>query len=169
MGPEGRRSEGEAAVLRPSQPADSRALLAIAEGTGVFKPIEIQTLAEVLFDYHARERANRHRCVTAWRDGAPYGFAYWAPEEMTDRTWYLYWIAVRRDLQSLGSGAQLLAYCEAEVRAAGGRLLLVETSSLPSYEPTRRFYAKHGYEPPTVIRDYYADGDDLLLFRKRLG
>ena len=167
MGPQV-RSQGEPPELRPSQPSDSRALLAIAEGTGVFKPIEIQALEEVLSDYHAQERANGHRCVTAWREGEPIGFVYWAPAPMTDRSWTLYWIAVRRDLQSLGSGARLLAFCEAEVLAAGGRLLTIETSSLPSYAPTRRFYAKHGYPAPAVIRDFYADGDDLLVFRKRL-
>jgi GNAT superfamily N-acetyltransferase len=162
------RSQAETTALRPSQPADSRALLAIAEGTGVFKPIEIQALEEVLSDYHEKERENGHRCVTAWQEGVPIGFVYWAPTPMTDRSWHLYWIAVRRDLQSLGSGARLLAHCEAEVRAAGGRLLLIETSGLPSYEPTRRFYLKHGYEPPAVVRDFYADGDDMLVFRKRM-
>ena len=89
--------------------------------------------------------------MTAWRGGEPIGFVYWAPAAMTDRTWHLYWIAVRRDLQALGSGARLLAFCEAEVRAAGGRLLLIETTSLPGYAPTRRFYKKHGYEGPSVI------------------
>lgn len=167
MGPR-EPSEGKAAALRPSEPADSHALLSIAEGTGVFKPTEIQALGEVLSDYHAHERANGHRCVTAWHDDAPIGFVYWAPAPMTDRTWYLYWIAVRRDLQSRGAGARLLACCEAEVLAAGGRLLLIDTSSLPSYAPTRRFYARHGYEPTAVVRDFYADGDDLHVFRKRL-
>jgi GNAT superfamily N-acetyltransferase len=164
-----RRSQAEALLLRPSQPDDSRALLSIAEGTGVFKPIEIQALEEVLSDYHAREREQGHRCVTAWREEGPIGFVYWAPTPMTDRSWHLYWIAVRRDLQSRGAGARLLAHCETEVLAAGGRLLLIETSSLPAYEPTRRFYHKHGYQPPAVVPDFYADGDDLLVYRKRLG
>jgi GNAT superfamily N-acetyltransferase len=161
-------SQRETPVLRPSEPSDSRVLLAIAEGTGVFKPIEIQTLEEVLSDYHAQERANGHRCVTAWREADPIGFVYWAPAPMTDGTWTLWWIAVRRDLQSLGSGARLLACCEAEVLAAGGRLLTIETSSLPGYAPTRRFYQKHGYEAPSVIRDYSAVGYDVLAYRKRL-
>jgi GNAT superfamily N-acetyltransferase len=165
--PETNRAEVE--ELRPSQPADSRALIALAEDTGVFKPIEIQALEEVLTDYHAREQANGHRCLTAWRGEEPIGFVYWAPAAMTDRTWHLWWIAVRRDLQSRGAGTRLLAFCEAEARAAGGRLLLIETSSLPGYEPTRRFYQKHGYDTPFVIPDFYADGDDLLVFRKRLG
>ena len=154
--------------LLPSEPADTPALIALAEGTGVFKPGETRTLAEVLGDYHAHEQANGHRCVTAWQDAEAIGFVYWAPEEMTDRTFCLWWIAVRRDLQSRGAGAELLRTCEQGVFAAGGRLLLIETSSLPEYEPTRRFYAKHGYGEPSVVRDYYADGDDLLVYRKRL-
>lgn len=158
----------EKSLLRPSEPAETPELLALAEGTGAFKPIEIQALKEVLDDYHARERANGHRCVTAWRDERPSGFAYWAPAAMTDRSWYLYWIAVRRDLQTLGLGARLLAACESDIRAAGGRLLLIETSGLPGYAATRRFYAGRGYEPPCVIPDFYADGDDMLVFRKRL-
>lgn len=155
--------------LRPSLPADSRALIALAEATGVFKPIEIQALGEVLADYHARERESGHRCATACLAGDPIGFVYWAPAPMTDRTWHLWWIAVRRDLHARGIGARLLALCEAEVRAAGGRLLLIETSSLPGYAPTHRFYQRHGYDAHSTVSDFYADGDDLLVFRKRLG
>jgi ribosomal protein S18 acetylase RimI-like enzyme len=155
-------------MLRPAEPSDLRALLALAEGTGVFKPLEIQALEEVLLDYHAGEHENGHRCVTARFDAAPVGFAYWAPAPMTEGTWQLWWIAVRRDLQGRGWGERLLAHCEAEVRAAGGRLLLIETSSLAGYEPTRRFYLRHGYERHAATRDFYADGDDLIVFRKRL-
>jgi ribosomal protein S18 acetylase RimI-like enzyme len=154
--------------LHPSQPSESPALIELAEGTGAFKPIEIQALEEVLSDYHARERANGHRCTTASLEGAPVGFVYWAPAAMTDRTWHLWWIAVRSGLQSRGIGAALLADCESEVRAAGGRLLLIETSSLPGYQPTHRFYRKHGYQLASTLPDFYADGDDLVIFGKRL-
>jgi len=50
----------------------------------------------------------------------------------------------------------------------GGRLFLIETSSLPIYDPTRRFYLKHGYEQAATIGDFYTDGDDQVIFRKRL-
>jgi len=65
-------------------------------------------------------------------------------------------------------GSALLRHVEEEIRREQGRLLLIETSSLPHYEPTRRFYAKHGYEQAAVIADYYADRDDMVVFRKRL-
>ena len=87
---------------------------------------------------------------------------------MTDRTWYLYWIAVSKRLQARGLGGTLLRRAEDDARRAGGRVLFIETSSLPHYELTRRFYLKNGYEQAAVLRDFYADGDDMVVFRKRL-
>ena len=34
--------------------------------------------------------------------------------------------------------------------------------------PTRAFYAKCCYEEEARIRDYWAEGDDLVVFRKAL-
>jgi ribosomal protein S18 acetylase RimI-like enzyme len=106
--------------------------------------------------------------LTYKQDGQAIGFAYFAPASMTDRGWYLYWIAVQPAHQAQGVGTALLARVEAEIRSANGRVLWIETSSLPQYEPTRRFYLSHGYEPASLLADYYADGDDLVVYRKRL-
>ena len=62
----------------------------------------------------------------------------------------------------------LVRHVEDDIVRSGGRLFLIETSSLPSYEPTRRFYLKHNYEQAAIVRDFYADGDDQVIFRKRL-
>src|SRR5262245_37581820 len=142
-------------MIRATVPADTPTLLALAEGTGVFKPHEIQALREVLDDYHATNRAAGHRAVTLEEDDRTTGFAYYAPAAMTDRTWYLYWIAVVRDEQGRGRGSVLLRHVEEDLRATGGRALFIETSSLPNYAPTRAFYVKHGYDQEAVLRDYY--------------
>ena len=155
-------------MIRATIPRDTATLVDLARGTGVFKPLEIQALQEVLEDYHAEAHAEGHRSVTYEQDGQVIGFAYYAPAAMTDRTWYLYWIAVSSELQAKGIGSALLRHAEAAIRAGQGRLLLIETSSLPHYEPTRRFYLKHGYEQACVLNDFYADGDHLVVFRKRL-
>src|SRR5262245_14238 len=133
-------------MIRPTVPGDTPGLIEIARGTGVFKPLELVALGEVLDDYHSGERADGHRSSTYEQDGRPIGFAYYAPAAMTDRAWYLYWIAVAKEAQARGIGTRLLVAAEEEVARLGGRLLLIETSSLPHYEPTRRFYARHGYE-----------------------
>lgn len=155
-------------MIRPVLANDTPALLALAEGTGVFKPLEIQALQEVLDDYHAANQALGHRAVAAERDGRVIGFAYYAPAVMTDRSWYLYWIAVWKSLQARGVGGELLRHAEDDIRHAQGRVLFIETSSQPHYELTRRFYLKHGYERAALLDDYYADGDSMVVFRKRL-
>jgi GNAT superfamily N-acetyltransferase len=155
-------------MIRPTVPEDTPALVELARETGVFKPEEIVALREVLDDYHAGAASRGHRSVTSVRDGRVVGFAYFAPAAMTDRTWYLYWIAVDRSVHARGLGSELLHHAEDEARSAGCRLFLIETSSLPHYEPTRRFYARHGYPVSCVVRDYYADGDAMVVFAKRL-
>ncbi len=155
-------------MIRPILPTDTPVLLELTEATGVFKPLEIEALREVLDDYHATNHAHGHRAATYEQDGRVLGFAYWAPAAMTDRAWYLYWIAVRKDTHGRGIGGALLAHIEEDIRAQRGRILLIETSSLPHYELTRRFYLKHGYDREAVLHDFYTDGDDMVVFRKRL-
>ncbi|HZT83376.1 MAG TPA: GNAT family N-acetyltransferase [Gemmataceae bacterium] len=155
-------------MIRPTTSAETPALLDLARTTGVFKPHEIDALQEVLDDYHAGNIAEGHRSISFEKDGRVIGFAYYAPAAMTDRTWYLYWIAVSKQTQAKGVGSSLLRHVEEDIRQGGGRVLFIETSSLPHYELTRRFYLKHGYDKEAVLRDYYAEGDDMVVFRKRL-
>ena len=155
-------------MIRPTIPSDTPVLRTIADETGVFKPHEIVALHEVLDDFHAENHGEGHRSVTYEHHGQIAGFAYYAPAAMTDRTWYLYWIAVSKHIQARGIGAALLKYVEEDIRKQNGRILLIETSSLPHYDLTRRFYIKHHYDQEAVLRDFYADADDMVVFRKRL-
>lgn len=153
-------------MLRSTKPSDTPALLALAEGTAVFKPHELVALREVLDDYHANPQ--KHEAYTKERDGAIIGFVYFAPAAMTENVWYLYWIFVDKQIQAKGIGSELLLFAEDRIRQAKGRLLLIETSGLPHYQLTRQFYLKHGYTLEATVRDFYAVGDDLNVFRKLL-
>jgi ribosomal protein S18 acetylase RimI-like enzyme len=155
-------------MIRPTVPADTPVLVQLAGETGFFKPHEVEALKEVLDDYHDHNQQHGHRCVTREERGNVVGFAYYAPAAMTDRTWYLYWIAVSKAVQGKGIGKVLLTHLEDEIRGLGGRVLFLETSSLPLYEPTRNFYLKNGYDQEATLRDYYADGDSMVVFRKKL-
>jgi ribosomal protein S18 acetylase RimI-like enzyme len=149
-------------------PTDSVPLVELAAGTGFFKPLEITALGEVFDDYFDEEIENGHRAYAEMEGERPLGFVYFAPVPMTEGTWSLYWIAVAKDVQSRGLGKRLLDFVEAEVRSAGGRLLLIDTSSIEKYVPTREFYKKRGYHIASHIPDYYADGDGLVVYCKRL-
>ncbi len=70
--------------------------------------------------------------------------------------------------QGRGVGHALLAQVEAEVRARGGRLLVIETSDTPACAPARRLYETSGYRCKAVVPNFYAPGDGLLIFSKSL-
>jgi ribosomal protein S18 acetylase RimI-like enzyme len=156
-------------MIRPIVPADTPLLVRLTDQTGVFKPMEVQILEEVLNDYHEVCQAKMgHQAAGFEHDGQLVGFTYHAPVEMTERTWSLWWIVVAQAYQAAGIGGQLLQHVEEDIRRRQGRVLFVETSSLPNYERSRRFYRKHGYAEAARLADYYSDGDDMVVFRKRL-
>ncbi len=153
-------------MIRPSTPDDTIALIAIADEIG-FQPNELEELSEMLSDYFSGDSDSDRFWLTD-DDNEPVGVAYCEPERMTNRTWNLQLIAIRPDRQGQGRGATLLRYVEQTLTARGGRMLLVETSGLPDFERTRAFYRKCGYEEEARIRDFYAAGDDKVVFRKVL-
>jgi GNAT superfamily N-acetyltransferase len=156
-------------TIRPTTPAETELLIEITAATGLFKPIEVQALREVFDEYFAVNQREDHVSITIEEDGAAQGFAYYAPAPMTDRTWYLYWIVVRKDVQARGIGSRLLAHVEHDIGVdRGGRVLFIETGSLPHYELTRQFYRKNGYEQHALLKDFYAAGDSMVVFRKAL-
>lgn len=101
-------------------------------------------------------------------DGEPVAVAYCVPEPLTQGTWNLLLISVHPDHQERGRGAALLRHIEQALAAQGERVLLVETSGSPSFERTRTFYLRHGYDEEARIRDFYQAGEDKVVFRKAL-
>jgi ribosomal protein S18 acetylase RimI-like enzyme len=57
-----------------------------------------------------------------------------------------------------------------ERRLAGvARLIVVETAGRREYAPTRAFYEARGYRATSRIPDFYAPGDDQVVYVKALG
>ncbi len=88
---------------------------------------------------------------------------------MTEGTYDLYWIACDPARQRTGVGTALLGAMEDDLRRRGARLLRVETSGTPAYQPTRAFYGRFRYRETARLPDFYRPGDDLVIFTKRLG
>lgn len=100
--------------------------------------------------------------------GKPVGFGYCAPEKFTEGTFNLLAIGVAKEQQGSGGGMELMAFVEALLRREGHRILIVETSGGSAYAKTRRFYEKLGYAKEAVIRDFWAEGEDKVVFWKKL-
>ncbi|SNS21276.1 hypothetical protein SAMN06893096_102529 [Geodermatophilus pulveris] len=61
-----------------------------------------------------------------------------------------------------------MRHVEADLSGRGARLLAVRTSGTDRYAGTRAFYDRCGYDRAARVPDWWTDGDDLVLFRKRL-
>src|SRR5688572_294615 len=103
-------------MFRPTRPADFPALVAMAEATGVFKPLEIDTLREVLTDFPNESQVHGDRSFVLAEGPELIGFVYHAPEPMTEGAWALWWIVVRSDLRGRGVGTTLLKFVEDDAR-----------------------------------------------------
>ncbi len=96
------------------------------------------------------------------------GYVVFGATPMTEGVFDLYWIAVDPKRHREGLGQLLLRFVENEVRRQAGRMLLIETSSKHSYEPTIRFYRRAGYGEISRIKDFYRIEDDKVVFCKNL-
>jgi len=94
------------------------------------------------------------------------GFGYLRLEPLTEGTWNLLAIAVRTQLQGEGIGRSMMAYVEDLLSSES--VLIVETSGTDEFAATREFYLKCGYIREATIRDYWARGDDKIVFWKRI-
>lgn len=101
------------------------------------------------------------------QEGGIVGFACYGKTPLTRGTYDLYWIAIDPARRRGGLGRRMLAYIEDILRAGGARLLVAETSSQAAYTQARSFYAKEGFRDESRIGDYYAPGDDLVIYCKR--
>ena len=152
-------------MIRHTEHADARSILAIVEGSGQF---DVEGLA------HVRSTLEQHLTGSGdgiWLtadDGEPVGVAYCAPEAVTNGTWNLLMLWTRDDRHNQGHGTALVRHMEAELSGRDARLLIVETSGLAAFAPARAFYAKCGFLHEATIKNFFAAGDDKLMFTKSL-
>ena len=105
---------------------------------------------------------------TVLMDGRPISIAYCAPEKFTEGTYNLYAIGVHQGFQGKGIGKAMMQYLEQLLKQKEQRLLLVETSGAPELALTREFYHKCQYTQEAVIREFWKEGEDKVVFWKKL-
>ena len=148
---------------------DRRTVLDIVQTTELFTPDEITVAAELIDVYLDQPQQRDYRLVVAENEARRVvGYLSYGPTPLTEGTYDLYWMAVASGEQGRGHGRELVNWLEEEVRAAGGRMILIETSSQPKYEKTRRFYTGLNYQEVSRIPDFYRRGDDRITYVKYL-
>lgn len=148
---------------------DGPQIHAITAGTSVFSLEEVQCVDELWEEYLTKgSESSGYYFLVEKDEGRVVGYVCYGPRSLTSGTFDLYWIAVDPNIRRGGIGRRLLDACEQAVRNLGGRLIVLETSGLPNYEPTRKFYLATGYTLEATLKDFYHEGDDLVIFTKHL-
>lgn len=150
--------------IRAIKKTDLDDLKIVIETSGLFPADLLDGMVENYFSNSETEEI----WLTKLDNNRPIAIVYCAPERLTDGTYNLYLIAVHKDFQANGIGGQIMRYLESLLKSKEKRILLVETSSLPEFELTRKFYNKCKYNREAVIRDFYRDGEHKVVFWKKL-
>jgi len=155
--------------IRPLFEKDRATLLSMLIKTRAFTSAEIDVAME-LIDIVLKDQIQKDYQVDCMVDDQDLviGYICYGPTPMAQGTFDLYWIAVDPDFQEQGAGSKLLGFLEEGVKARGGRMILADTSTVPHYEKTQKFYVKNGFQEVARIPDYYHPGNDRITFCRRL-
>jgi len=154
-------------MIRPMQPADKQPVLALVRATGMFTPAEVDVAEELIDIALGVPEQPDYRVVVVENDRKDVaGYLTWGPTPLAEDVYDLYWMAVAPSEQGKGLGQALVRWLEAEVGKLKGRMIIIETSSQPRYQPTRQFYINLDYKEVARIPDYYREGDDRVIYAK---
>ena len=155
--------------IRLVKEQDRRKLHSILTASGVFTSEEMGVAME-LIDIVLRDSSQKDYTVHCLVDGEdqPLGYICYGRAPMTRGTYDLYWIAVDLRVQNQGIGSRLVDFLEETLKGIGGRMIVVETSSIPSYDMTQKFYLHKGFQEVGRVHDYYHPENDRVTYCKKL-
>jgi D-alanine-D-alanine ligase len=153
-------------ALRALARAHRDALVTLIGSVELFSEDEKVVAVEVLDSYMEHPGKDYHALGAFTHRDVLLGYACYGPTPCTAGTWDLYWIAVSGDARGRGIGTLLMEEIERRLVELNARLLLIETASRPDYAPTRAFYERRGYEVVANVPDFYAPGDDRVIFAR---
>jgi ribosomal protein S18 acetylase RimI-like enzyme len=151
--------------------SDIESVRELVAETGFFSIAEQQIAAELVEESLTRGSAAGYEFVFADMPGRSdrlLGYTCFGPIPATVSSYDLYWIAVSPSQQRLGLGGQLLRESERVARQRKATQMFVDTSGREGYAPTRAFYERMGYSVAANIADFYAPGDDKVIYTRRL-
>ena len=150
--------------IRAVLQADVYKIKEVVDSSGLF-PSEY--LDEMISDYLSNPDTDEI-WFTRIENETPIAIGYCVPEQLTESTYNLLAIGVLTEWQGKGIAGEMMKYIELLLKEKGGRILIVETSSDDAQIAARNFYKKIGYTQEAVIRDFWKEGEDKIVFWKKL-
>jgi ribosomal protein S18 acetylase RimI-like enzyme len=155
--------------IRPLISEDREKLRRMVIRTGVFTDDEVGVAME-LIDIVIGNRSQKDYAIICAVDNQdePIGYVCYGPVPMSQGVFDLYWIVIDPKAQGQKIGSELLNFIEEEVRGLKGRMILADTSSIPSYEKANGFYLQRGFKEVARIAYYYWEGNDRITYCKKV-
>lgn len=154
------------ATLRKNDP---EAISEIVNSSGFFYPDEVEVAVEL-----ARENLDKgpdlsgYHFILAESGEKVLGYTCFGPIPCAKNRYDLYWIAVHNQCRKMGLGKKLIWETEAKIKSLGGEKVYIETSSRDLYQGTRQFYLTCGYQVEAILKEFYDQGDDKVIYVKSL-
>ena len=150
-------------------PTDLPEIRAIVESTGFFYPAEVDVAVELAHERLTKGAPSGYHFIFAEHGGRVVGYTCYGEIACTVGSYDVFWIAVYNDFRGHGLGKTLLTRTEQAIAQRGGRRIYLETSGREKYQPTRAFYDRCGYHAEATLKDFYALGDDKVVYVKAVG
>jgi ribosomal protein S18 acetylase RimI-like enzyme len=159
---------------RGLEPSDRPLVAALLRSLSAFS-YEERTVALELVDHRlAHPTSDDYRFILSFSSPESggleelAGYLCYGRTPLTRSTYDLYWIVTSPAYARSGVARGLLARLESEIAREGGGLVRVETGSREGHGGAVHFYDAVGFARTATIADFYAPGDDLIVFTKRL-
>ncbi len=140
----------------------------VVRSTGFFNDEELDVAAELVEERLEKGTASGYFFLFMELDKRVTGYSCFGPIPGTLTSFDLYWIAVHNESRGMGLGKIIMERSEKEIAGMNGDHIYVETSSKDLYIPTRRFYERCGYRAEARLKDFYAPGDDKIIYVKSI-
>ncbi len=161
---DGTEKDEEPMKIRQTNQDDIAAMQEVLDRTELF-PSEM--LPDMVGEFLSDDESS-DIWLTCEANGKAVGFCYAVPEELAEGAWNMLAVAVLPTEQGNGFGGAITKHLEVELKKRGQRILIADTSGKDEFAQTREFYRKNGYSEEARIRDFWAAGDDKVVFWKSL-
>jgi len=160
---------------RSLEPQDRPRIAALLESLTAFTAEERAVALELVDHRLEHPGSDDYRFVLSFVEPGPglpeelAGYLCYGRTPMTRSTYDLYWVGTSPAYARSGVARGLVTRLESEIAREGGGLIRVETGSREGHGAAVHFYDAVGFTRTATIPGFYAPGDDLIIFTKRVG
>lgn len=147
---------------------DYEAMLELFKAITLFTDDERLVIKELLETYLFNETQKDYIFYVSTSHDQLTAFICFGPTPMTSNTFDLYWVGTHPEYRRQGLAESLITVMKDYMKSQNAKIIRVETASQDLYAQTVAFYDRLGFMAEARLKDFYRDGDDLIIYTMRL-